>query len=150
MRLLIPPYLVVLLLLSLGALYALHPSELAVMHAGGPPIGEISLVLGLGMLLLIGARIQFARSGSEIMTFATPRSLVTTGLFRYSRNPMYLGFTLVLVAAALAVNTWCALAAPIAFFAAAQYWYIPAEESAARAAFGPDYESYMARTRRWF
>ena len=150
MRFLIPPYLVLLLFLSLGGLYALHPPGLTAMHAGGPPIGEIALVFGLGVLLLIGARIQFARSGSEIMTFATPRSLVTTGLFRYSRNPMYLGFTLLLVGAALAVNTWCALLAPIVFFAAAQYWYIPAEESAARAAFGPDYEAYLARTRRWF
>ena len=83
------------------------------------------------------------------MTFDTPRNLVTTGLFAWSRNPMYLGFTLVLLAAALAVNMWLALLGPLAFFLAAQFWYVPFEERAARETFGVAYEIYAARTRRW-
>ena len=72
-----------------------------------------------------------------------------TGLFARSRNPMYLGFTLLLLAAALAANLWLALAAPLAFFLAAAFWYVPAEERAVRAAFGEAYEIYAERTRRW-
>ena len=149
MRLLLPPLLVALLLAALGALHALHPATRSVMHPGGLPLGKVALALALGLILLVGARVQFARSGAEIMTFATPRRLVTTGLFRLSRNPMYLGFTLVLVAGALAVNTWCALLAPLAFFLAAHLWYVPYEERAAAEALGPDYEAYRVRTRRW-
>ena len=149
MHRLLPPVLFLLLILGLLALDRLHPSTIGAMHPDGLPWVEIALTAGLGLVLLIGARIQFAHSDSEIMTFARPRNLVTTGLFRISRNPMYLGFVLVLIAAALAANTVCALLAPLAFFLAAQFWYVPAEEAAAREAFGADYDAYGARTRRW-
>lgn len=149
MRRLLPPVLFVLLALSLIALWLLHPTATGLMHDAGLPVGDVALAALLGIGLLIGARMQFARADAEIMTFATPRNLVTDGLFRFSRNPMYLGFTVVLLAAALAVNTWCALAAPLAFFLLAQFWYVPAEERAALATFGADYERYRARTRRW-
>ena len=149
MQRLIPPYLVLLMLAGLAALYAAHPETETLMHAGGAPIGEIAVVVAAALALLVGARAQFAKADAEIMTFATPRNLVTSGLFRLSRNPMYLGFTLFLIAAALAVNTWCALIAPAAFFLAAHLWYIPAEERAAREAFCADYDAYAARTRRW-
>lgn len=149
MRRLLPPNFVGIALVGLGALYAFHPETMTVMHAGGAPLGEVAIVGAVALALLIGGRLQFAKADAEIMTFATPRNLVTSGLFRVSRNPMYLGFTLLLAAAALAVNTWCALIAPLAFFLAAQLWYIPAEERAARDAFGHDYEAYAARTRRW-
>lgn len=59
---------------------------------------------------------------------------MATGLFAWSRNPMYLGFTLVRLGVALATNTWLALLGPLAFLAAAQFWYVPHEERAARQA----------------
>ena len=149
MRVLLPPVLVALLLLAVATLgWAEWP-------LGGMPFSEgrptfLALVIALGgVALLGGARAQFARNDCEIMTFATPRNLVTTGLFHLSRNPMYLGFLLVLLGAALAANTWAALLAPLVFLLAAQLWYIPAEEIAAREAFGADYEAYAERTRRW-
>jgi protein-S-isoprenylcysteine O-methyltransferase Ste14 len=107
------------------------------------------LLLPVGLILLIGARIQFKKNDSEIMTFDEPRNLVTTGFFGFSRNPMYLGFTILLLAAALYVNTACALLAPIVFFITANWWYIPYEEVAAKKAFGSDYTNYIQRVRRW-
>jgi len=149
MRVLLPPVLVALLLLAVAALgWTERP-------LGGVPFPEdrptlLALAIALaGVALLGGARAQFARNGCEIMTFATPRNLVTTGLFRLSRNPMYLGFVLVLLGAALAANVWAALLAPLVFLLTAQLWYILAEEIAAREAFGADYDAYAERTRRW-
>lgn len=143
----LPPIVFMSLLLPLFVLDIYHP----------PAFGELrssrllpwDLLLPIGLILLIGARIQFKKSDSEIMTFDEPRNLVTSGLFRISRNPMYLGFTILLLAAALYVNTACALLAPILFFIAANWWYIPYEEAAAKRAFGSDYTNYIQRVRRW-
>ena len=105
MRRLLPPALFAILLGLVGALALSRP------RLGGAIVPEgrlmaVAVVLGVaGLVLLGGARVQFARRDCEIMTFASPRNLVTTGLFAVSRNPMYLGFSLLLLAAALAANS---------------------------------------------
>lgn len=148
MRWLLPPFLFLFLLAAIAVTswFAHEPDARPL-----PAVWSLTLALPVGLvglILLVSARIRFARADSEIMTFATPRNLVTEGPFRFTRNPMYLGFTLLLAAAALLANLWVALLAPLAFFLAAQFWYVPAEERAARRTFGPAYEEYMARTRR--
>ena len=109
MRRLLPPVLLVLLALALAALWRPHAPATGLMHDAGLPVADVALASALGLALLIGARAQFARRDAEILTFAAPRNLVTGGLFHWSRNRMCLGFTILLLAAALAVNTWCAL-----------------------------------------
>ena len=54
---------------------------------------------------------------------------MTDGPVRFTRNPMYLGFTLVLVAVALFVRSLTAWVGRLAFFVAASLWYIPFEEA---------------------
>ncbi len=75
--------------------------------------------------------------------------LVTGGIFRLSRNPMYLGFAMLLAAGALALGNIAALAMPALFIAAITYLQIIPEEATLRAKFGAAYEQYCARTRRW-
>lgn len=142
----IPPVLFLALLVPLALLGALH-SEAFVIRADRAMPWDVPLTLGL--LALIWARVQFSKSDAEIHTFRIPKMLLTGGVFRFSRNPMYLGFLLLLVGGAFFVNAWCALLVPLAFFAAASLWYIPHEERTLRAAFGPDYEAYARRVRRW-
>ena len=142
----IPPILFLALLPPLAALWAWHPPAQVPFELNPPP-WDVPLILGAA--LLVWARIQFRQSDSEIMTFDTPRNMVTTGAFRLSRNPMYLGFTLLLLAGALYVNTWCAFLVPAAFFAACNWWYIPAEERNMRATFGAGYTAYADKVRRW-
>lgn len=146
MRHLLPPVLFLLLLVALAVVYAVHPPAVRPFELRTPP-WDVPLLLGL--LVLIWARVQFRRSDAEIMTFDTPRNFQRDGAFRWSRNPMYLGFTLILLGAAMFVNTWCALTAPLIFFLACQFWYIPAEERNMRATFGPDYDDYAWKVRRW-
>ncbi|MFN3261947.1 MAG: methyltransferase family protein [Pikeienuella sp.] len=143
---LLPPLLFVLLLAPLALLWLYHPEGMP-MRADRPMPWDVPLPLGLAALLM--ARIQFGRAGAEINTFREPKGLVTGGLFRFTRNPMYLGFLLLLLAAAFFVNHWCALLAPLAFFVAANLWYIPHEEAALRRAFGKTYDDYAWRVRRW-
>lgn len=146
MERLIPPVLFALLLIPLALLWAFHPDTLA-MREDGPLPWDVPLPIGIA--LLIWARVHFRHRDAEIHTFHAPRSLVTDGPFRFSRNPMYLGFLLLLLAAAFFVNTWCALLAPFAFLIASLFWYIPREERALRTAFGQAYDDYAWRTRRW-
>lgn len=76
-------------------------------------------------------------------------SVVSTGIYAYSRNPMYLGFVLLLLAlAALLGNVLALLWLPL-FVAYMNRYQITPEERALQANFGADYSAYLARVRRW-
>ena len=146
MKRIIPPVLVIFLFAALAALDYFHPETL-VMRKDGAMLWDIPLVLGLG--ILFWGFLHFSNKAAEIHTFKKPTLLVTDGPFRLSRNPMYVGFILLVLAAAFYVNTWCALVAPLVFFLAAALWYIPHEEQNLREVFGSDYDNYAWNTRRW-
>jgi protein-S-isoprenylcysteine O-methyltransferase Ste14 len=107
----------------------------------------LSLIGGLAVAATQNRR--FARVGTNIMTFDDPDVLVSTGWFARSRNPMYLGFLVGLLGVALVVGTTTAMVGPVLFFLAADKWYIPFEERRLLAVFGPDYEAYRGKVRRW-
>ncbi|PHR20101.1 MAG: S-isoprenylcysteine methyltransferase [Hoeflea sp.] len=109
--------------------------------------GLVPLIAGLW--LLVSARLAFLRSKTTIMTFDRPEKLVTSGPFAFTRNPMYLGFLLLLIGAAVLAGYAAGIVAPLMFFVLARFWYIPFEERAAEEAFGSEYAAYRARTRRW-
>lgn len=92
---------------------------------------------------------QFRLARTNINTFDDPGTLVTTGLFAVSRNPMYLGFVLALLGAAAGLNNAWALVLAALFFAVSALHYIPYEERAASTIFGEAYTAYRARVRRW-
>ncbi|MEJ8814910.1 isoprenylcysteine carboxylmethyltransferase family protein [Variovorax ureilyticus] len=76
-------------------------------------------------------------------------SLVTSGIYRVTRNPMYVGLLFVLVAwAAFLCAPW-ALAGPVVFMAYMNRFQIAPEERALLSAFGEVYAGYTARVRRW-
>lgn len=99
-------------------------------------------------LTIAGAR-QFDRQKTNINTFLKPDVLVTTGLFRYTRNPMYLGFAGALAGAAIALNCLTGLIVALVFVAIADRWYIRFEEKVMSQTFGKAYADYCAQTRRW-
>ncbi|MDZ7588876.1 MAG: isoprenylcysteine carboxylmethyltransferase family protein [Parasphingorhabdus sp.] len=147
MRRLLPPPLLLLLVLALVALHYFHPASPDRMAS---PIWFAGILGVFAIAGLAWARVRFSQSESEIMTFNTPRNLVTDGPFAISRNPMYLSMLLLVTSAALVVDRTCGLIAPLIFFAAANWWYIPFEEKAAAATFGQGYDVYRKRVRRWF
>lgn len=86
---------------------------------------------------------------TNIKTFDRPDVLVTDGAFAFSRNPMYLGFSIALVGFAIKLNVWPAFVVAGAFIVVAHFWYIRFEERMAEATFGAAYDDYRRRTRRW-
>jgi len=145
-NLLLPPVLALLCLIAIVALRLWAPG-LVLLRPPATWLGLVPVLAGLA-LLLAGSR-RFARVGTNIRTFDDPDVLVVDGPFRFTRNPMYLGFLLALLGAAMLAGTAAGLAVAALFFAAAQFWYIPFEERAMRRRFGDAYEAYRRRVRPW-
>lgn len=80
---------------------------------------------------------------------AAASTLVVGGPFRFSRNPMYVGFTLMLLAWAAWLQSPWVFAGPLIFVLYLARWQIAPEERALRAKFGAAYTEYEARVRRW-
>lgn len=74
---------------------------------------------------------------------------LTRGGFRFSRNPMYLGFALLLCGAAGAAGGTTTWLCPLLFILIAQFVYIPFEERAMTRVFGAQYAAYRRQVRRW-
>ncbi|WP_018982082.1 methyltransferase family protein [Salinimonas chungwhensis] len=113
----------------------------------------ISAVLVFVIALFIGilAIVQFRHH----QTTVDPRypdsasSLITQGIFRVSRNPIYLAMALVLTAQSLWLSNWLTLIPLFVFCMYIQHFQIIPEEHALRAHFGSAYNLYCQRTRRW-
>jgi len=123
---------------------------------GWPKLPGLPLApLGLALFVVawippVWAIVLFRREGTEVSpTSLTNRKLVTTGPYRFTRNPMYLGLVMVTLGIAIWVGAWPMFIAPIAVFVTANWIHIPFEESKMRRQFGATYNSYIGRVRRW-
>lgn len=105
--------------------------------------------IAAGVLLTMRSAALFNRRDTNINTFRDPDYLVVDGAFRWSRNPMYLGFALLLAGVALAVGAVSAWIAPLTFVLASERLYIPYEEQRMTERFSADYLAYQQTTRRW-
>ena len=75
---------------------------------------------------------------------------MTTGLFHYGRNPIYLGFSMSLFGLAIVLGNFIAFDGFLAFILAVNLWYIPFEEAEMEKQFGQDYLAYKKKVGRWF
>jgi protein-S-isoprenylcysteine O-methyltransferase Ste14 len=75
--------------------------------------------------------------------------LVTSGVYRLTRNPMYLSLVLYLLAWAAYLSSWLALLVLPLFAMYIQRFQITPEERALSSLFGPEYAAYKQRVRRW-
>ena len=81
--------------------------------------------------------------------FSKPEKLVTGGLFRFTRNPMYLGLTILLTGVWVLLGSVSPGIFVLAFLLIADRWYITYEEAQLLAVFGAKYVAYQAQTSRW-
>jgi protein-S-isoprenylcysteine O-methyltransferase Ste14 len=112
----------------------------------------VAAVLALfGLLCAAPAIIGFRRAGTTVnpVDIEQASALVTGGIYRYTRNPMYLGLTCLLLAWTVWLAApWSALG-PVAFVLFITRFQIIPEERVMQAKFGRAYAEYRARTRRW-
>lgn len=76
-------------------------------------------------------------------------SVVTGGIYNYTRNPMYLGLASVLVGWAIWLSAPLLILGPVAFMLYMTRFQIIPEERVMTSKFGPDYDEYRKRVRRW-
>ncbi|MEM6580881.1 MAG: isoprenylcysteine carboxylmethyltransferase family protein [Pseudomonadota bacterium] len=110
-------------------------------------VGGIIIVIGL--YLLVAANGLFVRAGTEIVPFRQVSTLVTTGVYRFSRNPMYLGMTAVLLGCAITVGVVSALLVPVLFIIIIEFRYVRQEEELLHQLFPEEFSSYCGQVRRW-
>lgn len=143
-----PPVAALLVALAMWlAAYGLDGLSFAV-----PERRAVSIVLAASGIAISAAGIwSFWRARTTVNPTRpeTTSSLVATGVFRFTRNPMYLGLFLVLAGWAAHLANAAALAGPLLFALYVTRFQILPEERALAAKFGRDFDAYKLRTRRW-
>ena len=105
----------------------------------------------LGAVLALWCIFTFAFIGRGTPApFDPPRRLVIRGPYRFVRNPMYIGAGLALAGAALFYGSWQLLVYAGLFLLITHIFVVGYEEPALRQTFGPEYEAYWHRVRRWW
>ncbi|WP_305073664.1 methyltransferase family protein [Propionivibrio sp.] len=116
------------------------------------PRGFVALVLVIaGLVFDLLALLAFLRARTSINPLRPHRAsvLITHGVYRLTRNPMYVGLLCYLTAWAVFLATPWALAGPCLFVVTMNRFQIAPEERVMREKFGKEFEDYAARVRRW-
>ena len=139
-----------------GALAALGMWWLA--RQSAPPALPFSVRLGLAIALAViglaflapaGAAFRRARTTVNPLKPEAASALVVAGVYRFTRNPMYVGFAALLLAWAAWLAVPLALLGPALFVAYLTRFQILPEERALRARFGEGFDAYCRQVRRW-
>lgn len=124
---------------------------------GEPSFGlDVGVRRGLAFALVIGGLLldgiaagTFRRLGTPPEPWKPTTALATGGLYRYSRNPIYVGFAVTFVGFALAMDSPLALAMLLPCLIVIDRFVIAREESYLAAKFGAEYQAYKGKVRRW-
>lgn len=106
-------------------------------------------VTGLGLGLMLWTMWTFARHRTTVNPYGGASTLCTSGPFRFSRNPIYLGDWIMLLGVSMLLNTfWPLVFAPLIWIML-RFGVIRHEEAHLEAKFGDAYRRYKTRVRRW-
>jgi len=116
----------------------------------GPPRWVAGGAVALcGVALMAWAFRLFRASGTPVPTSRPTNAVVTTGPYRFSRNPIYLGLSLIYIGIALGLALWWALALLPLIWIILHFGVVRREEAYLEARFGEAYKNYRRRTRRY-
>ena len=144
----IQPFFLMLVLLAGQYVFGRYPSFALILAR---PIGLVAVsIFAVGLLLLLAGALTLLWRKTTVHPGRTPQKLVTSGLYRYTRNPIYLGMLLILFVIPLMAMQPRLLIFTLAYFVIMDFYVIPREEKIIQSAFAVDFEVYKRRTRRWF
>jgi len=110
-------------------------------------LGVVPLILGL--VLNLNADQSFHKANTAVCPFEASSTLVTSGPYRFTRNPMYLGFVLVLLGVTILMGSLTPYVIVLAFAFLMDRMFIRMEERKLAVTFGVQWEDYKHHTRRW-
>jgi len=141
-----PPRIAQLLVAIAVLLHWLTPLRQAIVYSN-PALGA---VLGIaGFATMMRAWWLFRQADTAICPTARTAQLVTLGIYRFTRNPMYLGMVAMLAGLALAVGSLPFYAAAVIYLLIIDRAFCRYEERKLELGFGDDYLAYRKRVRRW-
>ena len=141
-----PPILVLILVVS----NFLSSKKIDVVHIPHQTLVSI-LILLIGILILTIPVTKFIKYKTTIdpIEFKKVNKLVTSGIYKYSRNPMYLGLLLIVISSSILYLNIFSVSTPIFFYYWINRFQIQREEIFLTEKFGKEYLSYKTKTRRW-
>ena len=145
----IPPMIVLIIAGVLMWLVARVTPQLIVLY---PARGVLTVLLAvLGVVAVYGGLREFRKASTTVhpQRPGEASNVVTTGIYRFTRNPMYLGMLLALLAWLVYLANIAAAVVPIAFVVYITRYQIHPEERTLAAKFGAPYELYLRSVRRW-
>jgi len=112
-----------------------------------PLLGALLVLFAIG--LFVSAVRTFRTAGTPVPGNQPTTTIVRTGPYRFSRNPIYLAFSLFQLGIALWMNSLWLVATLLAAVAVMSFVVIPKEERYLQARFPSEYSPYKASVRRW-
>ena len=143
----IPPPILVLILVS-SNYYSSKKIDL--IHL--PNQDLISIIIFLfGILILINPIFKFIKSKTTIdpIKFKKVNKLIISGIYKYSRNPMYLGLLMIVISTSIFYLNIFSITTPFLFYFWINRFQIKREEIFLTEKFGKEYSLYKSKTRRW-
>jgi protein-S-isoprenylcysteine O-methyltransferase Ste14 len=139
----VPPVWLALFVAAAWALGRLWHVPVGPLHAAG------AVLVVAGLAVMLAAILTMAAARTTVIPRRDPAAMVSRGVFRWSRNPIYLGDALILTGAVLWLGAPVALLLVPVFVALITHRFILGEEARLRAAFGAEFDAWATRTRRW-
>ena len=146
---LVPPPMIYAAVFGLATfIQSKFPIKLAFLRSGQSHIfGWLLIVLTAGILL--PSLWRFWNSKNTLITIKPATSLQTSGIYAFTRNPMYLGLMILYIGlACFSGNCWTFLLIPLIFMIVQKY-VIAREENYLERTFKDEYKNYKMRVRRW-
>ena len=143
---LLPPIYLFISIIMIGVLSILLPIKTVIPS----PFNLIGLVPFLfGAIINLVASKTFKDNRTTVRPFQQSATLIATGVFRMSRNPMYLGFVCILFGTAILTRCLSPCIIPVLFAVIIDRVFIRVEERMLQKQFGKDWRDYTKQTRRW-
>ena len=143
----IPPPVLVLILVSSNYFSS---KKIDLIHLPNQDLISIIILL-IGILILINPIFKFIKSKTTIdpIKFKKVNKLIISGIYKYSRNPMYLGLLMIVISTSIFYLNIFSITTPFLFYCWINRFQIKREESFLTEKFGEEYISYKIKTRRW-
>ncbi|MZR21880.1 DUF1295 domain-containing protein [Sneathiella chungangensis] len=107
------------------------------------------LIAIISLIYLIISALKHKAAGSNVEPWKPTTTIITDGVYKYSRNPIYVAMAVVYAGVAIAAGSWLALLFLPLCLLFIRYYVIAREEAYLEEKFGKEYLDYKARVRRW-
>jgi len=141
-----PPLFYLSALVLMVILRALAPLPIFAVAAAWPAL----LLVVAGVALLATGRRTMTAAGTNVNPTRPATTIVSSGPFRFTRNPLYVGVTLIFTGLTLAFNTWWGFILLVPVLVTMHFGVVLREERYLERKFGEPYRQYRSRVRRYF